>query len=506
LSIFKGFHHGTFFYYHMKLTKDLYQQSLALLTDFYQLTMAYGYWKNGLAERESVFNLFFRSNPFEGGYAVTCGLEYVIDYLENFSFDQSDINYLATIKSNTGGPLFESSFLEYLSELSFSCDLDAMSEGTIAFPHEPILRIKGPIIQCQLLETPLLNMVNFQTLIATKSSRINLSANGEPVLEFGLRRAQGIDGGIAASRASFIGGCASTSNVLAAKLFDIPVAGTHAHSWIMTFDSEIEAFKAYAKALPDNCIFLVDTYDSIQGIKNAIEVGSLLRNNDKKMVGIRIDSGDLAYISQQARKMLNEAGFEETTIVASNNLDENLVQSLKNQDAKITTWGIGTKLATAYDQPALGGVYKMSAIRDTFGEWDYKIKLSEQNIKINNPGIQQVRRYYNSNKMVADMIYDVNYGIGDNNTIYHPTDYTKKKILDEKNLQSEDLLVPIFRKGEKIYIGPGIREIKQKVQRELNFLHAGIKRFQNPHSYPVGLEQKLHEKKMEMIFNLRHYE
>jgi nicotinate phosphoribosyltransferase len=490
----------------MKLTKDLFRPSLALLTDFYQMTMAYGYWKNGLAGRESVFHLFFRSNPFGGGFAVSCGLEYVIDYLENYSFDQSDLDYLSTIKSGSGDPMFDPGFLEYLSGLTFSCDLDAMPEGTVAFPHEPIIRIKGPIIQCQLLETPLLNMINFQSLIATKSARINLSAKGDPVLEFGLRRAQGIDGGLSASRAAFIGGCAYTSNVLAGKLFGIPVAGTHAHSWILTFNSELEAFKAYADVLPDNCVFLVDTYDSLQGVRHAIEVGNLLRERGKKMVGIRIDSGDLAYISQQARNLLDEAGFQDAEIVASNDLDENLVQSLKNQDAKITMWGIGTKLATAYDQPALGGVYKMSAIRDQEGQWIYKIKLSEQTMKINNPGLQQVRRYYNSSKMVADMIYDINYGVSDKNTIFHPGDYTKRKLLDEQVLQSRDLLVPIFREGKLKYPLPDIQKIREKVKSELNNMYAGIKRFENPHTYPVGLEKKLHDKKMELIFKLRNYE
>ena len=507
MTIFRGFLYGTFFYYMMNLTKDLYTSSLALLTDFYQLTMAYAYWKNGLAERESVFHLFFRSNPFDGGYAVSCGLEYVMDYLQQFSFSQEDVDYLSTIKSKTGNRLFEQGFLDYLAGMKFSCDLDAVAEGTVVFPHEPLIRIAGPVIQCQLLETPLLNMVNFQTLIATKSSRINLSAGGEPVLEFGLRRAQGIDGGLSASRAAFIGGCASTSNVLAGKLFGIPVSGTHAHSWIMTFDSEIDAFYAYAHALPDNCIFLVDTYDSLNGVKNAIEVGKMLREKGKHMAGIRIDSGDLAYISQEARKLLDEAGFHDVDIVASNNLDEHLVKSLKNQDARISMWGIGTKLATAYDQPALGGVYKMSAIRNEHGEWEYKIKLSEQTEKINNPGIHQVRRYYNdTGKMVADMIYDINLGITDRKTIFHPADNTKRKLLDEQALRKHDLLVPVFRNGVPVYVRPGIKEIQSKAKEELGQMHAGIKRFENPHTYPVGLEQKLYDKKMELIFKLRQFE
>ena len=284
----------------------------------------------------------------------------------------TDIDFLSTIKSKSGEPLFEDGFLTYLADLKFTCDVDAIPEGSVVFPHEPIVRVIGPVLQCQIIETPLLNIINFQTLVATKASRIAYAAKGESVLEFGLRRAQGVDGAIAASRAAYIGGCSSTSNVLAAKLFDIPVAGTHAHSWILTFDSELEAFQAYADALPDNCVFLVDTYDTLEGVKNAAKVGKVLRDKGKEMIGIRIDSGDLAYFSQQARKILDEEGFENAQIIASNDLNERLIQSLKMQDAKISVWGIGTKLVTAYDQPALGAVYKLSAIRNNRGEWEYK--------------------------------------------------------------------------------------------------------------------------------------
>ena len=489
----------------MRLTKDLYNHSLALLTDFYEITMAYAYWKKGIAERESVFNLYFRENPFGGGYAIACGLDYMVDYLEQFKFLESDIDYLSTIKSNSGDPLFEDAFLEYLFDLKFSCDVDAIPEGTLVFPHEPLVRVIGPAIQSQIIETPLLNIINFQTLVATKAARIAYAAKGDPVIEFGLRRAQGVDGAIAASRAAFIGGCSSTSNVLAGKLFDIPVAGTHAHSWIMTFDSEKEAFLAYADALPDNCVFLVDTYDTLEGIRNAVEIGKVLRKRGKEMVGIRIDSGDLAYFSQQARNILDEAGFEKAQIVASNDLDEKLIQSLKMQDARISVWGIGTKLVTAYDQPALGAVYKLSAIKDAKGGWVHKVKLSEQSIKVNNPGIQQVRRYYQNGRMVADMIYDINIGARKKNTIFHPVDATKRKVLDEDVLNYQDLLIPVFRQGKKQYSFPGMPAIKGKVEAEMRSIHGGIKRFENPHIFPVGLEESLHHQKMNLILKLRKY-
>src|SRR5690606_21660222 len=293
-----------------------------------------------------------------------------------------------------GSPVFDADFLDYLQKLEFSCDIDAVEEGTVVFPNSPLVRVRGPLIQCQLLETPLLNIINFQTLIATKAARINVAAQGEPVLEFGLRRAQGIDGALAASRAAYIGGCTSTSNVMAGKLFGIPVSGTHAHSWIMSFETEIEAFEAYADAFPDQCIFLVDTYDTLNGVKNAIKVGEILRSKGKQMIGIRIDSGDLAYFSTKARQMLDEAGFPDAKIVASNDLDEHIIASLKSQDAAINIWGVGTKLVTAYDQPALGAVYKLSAIRNEQGEWEPKVKVSQQSLKINIPGIHNTKRYY----------------------------------------------------------------------------------------------------------------
>ncbi|MEO8270672.1 MAG: nicotinate phosphoribosyltransferase, partial [Aureliella sp.] len=370
--------------------------SLSLLTDLYQLTMAYGYWKQGKAEQQAVFHLFFRSNPFQGGYAIAAGLGPVLDFVKSFRFFASDVEFLETLTGNDGQPLFEKAFLQYLAELHLALDIDAIPEGTLVFPHEPLLRVRGPILQCQLLETALLNIINFQSLIATKAARIVMSARGDAVLEFGLRRAQGIDGALAASRAAFIGGCAATSNVLAGKQFGIPVKGTHAHSWVMSFDTELEAFGAYAAAMPNNCVFLVDTYDTLDGVRHAITVGNWLRETGHEMVGIRLDSGDLAWLSIEARKLLDAAGLHDATIVASNDLDERLIASLKQQGATIGVWGVGTKLVTAYDQPALGGVYKLGAIEDVTGHWHPKIKLSEQWIKTSTPGIQQVRRYYDS--------------------------------------------------------------------------------------------------------------
>ncbi|MDH3711376.1 MAG: nicotinate phosphoribosyltransferase, partial [Cyclobacteriaceae bacterium] len=351
--------------------------------------------------------------------------------------------------------------------------------------------------------TPLINMINFQSLIATKAARINLAAQGDPIMEFGLRRAQGIDGALSASRAAFIGGCSSTSNVLAGKLFGIPVSGTHAHSWVMSFENELASFRAYADALPNNCVFLVDTYNTLQGVRHAIEVGEVLKAQGKQLQGIRIDSGDLAYFSSEARKLLDKAGFEDTKIIASNNLDENIVTSLKDQDAAINVWGIGTKLVTAFDQPALGAVYKLSAIRTDQGEWNYKIKLSEQAVKVNNPGLQQVRRFKNDNLFVADMIYDTPLGIDPGHIIIDPMDNTKRRSLKNERYEHEDLLQPVFRDGKQVYEKPEIIEIKDRVTNQLGSLDKAIKRFVNPHAYPVGLERQLYDLKTKLIFNLR---
>jgi nicotinate phosphoribosyltransferase len=477
-------------------------RATALLTDLYQLTMAYGYWKSGKAEQEVVFHLIFRRQPFKGGFTMCAGLAACIEYLRNFKFETSDLEYLATLKGNDGKPLFEPGFLKYLGDLRLSVDIDAIPEGTVVFPQEPLLRVRGPILQAQLLESTLLNLVNFQTLIATKAARICLAAQGDPVIEFGLRRAQGIDGALTASRAAYIGGCAGTSNVLAAKLFGIPVKGTHAHSWVMSFPSEREAFETYADSLPNNCVFLVDTYNTLAGVRSAVKVGKRLRERGHKLAGIRLDSGDLAYLSIEARKILDAGGFEEASILASNDLNEHLIASLKQQGAKINVWGVGTKLVTAYDEPALGGVYKLSAIRKTDGAWDYKIKLSEQTAKTTNPGVLQVRRFRTDTEFIGDAIYDETRPLNPQITIVDAADVTRRKHF-ASTATREDLLVPIFRGGNLVYEMPSLDAIRERGQRQLAMLHPGIKRFDNPHQYPAGLELSLHEFKTELILRAK---
>ncbi len=486
----------------MSVPSKIYRSSLALLTDLYELTMAHGYWKAGISDREAVFNLFFRQHPFQGGFSIACGLEYVVDFLKNFHFDETDLAYLATLRGNDDRPLFEPAFLDYLRDLEFDCDVDAIPEGTVVFPQEPLVRVRGPIIASQIIETPLLNLINFQTLIATKAARICTATRGEPVLEFGLRRAQGIDGGLVVSRAAYVGGCAATSNVLAGKLFNIPVKGTHAHSWVMAFDTEEEAFDAYADAMPNNCVFLVDTYDTLEGVRRAVAVGRTLHRRGHKMLGIRLDSGDLAYLSIEARRILDDAGFTDALIVASNDLDEHIITSLKNQGATIGMWGVGTRLATAHDQPAMGGVYKLTAIRKPGQSWNYKLKVSEQAIKTSTPGIHQVRRFHDQNEFIADMIYDEPLGAGNSYVLVDPMDPTRRKKIPADTAYT-DLLTPIFRRGQLVYEIPPLDEARQRARKQLSGFHAGIRRFVNPHVYPVGLEHNLHELKTKLILRAR---
>jgi nicotinate phosphoribosyltransferase len=486
----------------MPAPTDLYRTSLALLTDLYQLTMAYGYWKSGVRRQEAAFNLSFRSHPFRGGFTIACGQSYLIDFVEHFRFDDSDLKYLAELRGSDDRPLFERGFLDYLRGLRITCDIDAVPEGAVVFPHEPLVRVRGPLIEGQLLETPLLNLVNFQTLIATKAARVCSAAGGEPVLEFGLRRAQGIDGGLAASRAAHIGGCAATSNVLAGKLFGIPVKGTHAHSWIMAFDTERDAFEAYARALPNNCVFLVDTYDTLAGVRHAAEIGHWLRQHGHKLLGIRLDSGDLAYLSIEARRILDEAGFPEAAILASNDLDEHVIASLKAQGARIAVWGVGTRLVTGHDQAALGGVYKLAAIRPPGAPWRPTLKLSEQAAKISTPGVLQVRRFEADGEFMADMIYDETRPLPTSCTIVDPADITRRKHIPADALFT-DLLVPLFRAGRRVCVYESLDDARRRVQDQLGRLHAGIRRFVNPHQYPVGLEQGLHELKTELVLRAR---
>jgi nicotinate phosphoribosyltransferase len=477
--------------------------SPALLTDLYQLTMAYGYWKNEMLGYDAVFHAFFRLPPFNGGYTMACGLSDVIEYLQHFRFQADDLAYLATLTGSDDKRLFETRFLDYLEQLKFTCDVDAMVEGDVVFPHEPLLRVSGPLLQGQLLETALLNILNFQTLIATKAARICLAAKGGGVLEFGLRRAHGSDGALAASRAAYIGGCVGTSNVLAGKVFGIPVLGTHAHSWVMAFPTELEAFRAYAETLPGNCILLVDTYESIEGVRNALAVGRWLRTIGKELSAIRLDSGDLTYLSIRARKILDEAGFTSTKILASNDLDEYVINSLKEQGALIDGWGVGTKLVTAFDQPALGGVYKLGAIRRSDGQWRGRIKLSEQAAKVSNPGSLQVRRFANEKEYLGDMIYDELEGQPKTRLLVDIADVTLRRSIPE-TAAHRDLLVPIFRQGEMIYDRPTIHQIRDHALVELGKFYAGVKRLLNPHIYPIGLELGLHETKTRLIQEARH--
>jgi len=480
----------------------LYRQPLALLTDLYQLTMSYGYWKAGLDKKEAIFHLFFRKRPFQGGFTIAAGLETVIDYLKDFRFSASDLDYLSSLCNNDGTPLFEPQFFDYLAKMQFSCDIDAIPEGNVVFPYEPLIRVKGPLIQCQLLESPLLNLVNFPTLIATKAARICIAAHGDPVLEFGLRRAQGIDGALTASRAAYIGGCDATSNVLAGKIYGIPVRGTHSHSWIMVFDDEQEAFHTYARQLPNNCVFLVDTYNTVEGVKKAIETGLWLKQQGKKMLGIRLDSGDLAYLSVKSRAMLDEAGFHDTKIIASNELDETIINELKRQGACIDIWGVGTNLVTAGTQSALDGVYKLSAIRNPGEDWTYKIKLSEQLVKISNPGILQVRRFSFKNEYTMDALYDINMGISPSSVLIDPLDPTRQRSLG-KSWTARDMLVPIFQGGQCVYQSPSLANIRATTKEELGHFQSGLKRFIHPHEYIVGMEKTLYDLKLNLISQIR---
>jgi nicotinate phosphoribosyltransferase len=474
-------------------------QSLALLTDLYQLTMAYGYWKNGKADQQSVFHLFYRSNPFRGGYVLAAGLETALDFIQSYRFTEDDIAYLASILGNDDRPIFDKAFLDYLAQLEWNINVDAIAEGTVVFPHEPILRVRGSILQCQLLETALLNIINFQSLIATKASRITRAAGDQPVLEFGLRRAQGMDGALSASRAAYIGGCSATSNVLAGKLYGIPVKGTHAHSWVMSFETELDAFSAYAAAMPNNCVFLVDTYDTLHGVRKAIQVGEHLRSMGHRMVGIRLDSGDLASLSIAARKLLDDAGFQDATIVASNDLDEHAISDLRESGAKIGVWGVGTKLITAYDQPALGGVYKLGAIQNDQGDWRPTIKRSEQFIKTSTPGILQVRRFTSPDGLfLADMIYNELQKPSGLGSVVHGSD--ANSVVDfGSEVHYEELLQPAIREGRIVRPHPSLVAIRDRALSQLKQVDPNIRRFEKPNVYPVGLERSLFQLKEKMV-------
>lgn len=476
----------------------------ALLTDLYQITMAQGYWDAGKTDEEASFTMYFRDYPFKGGYAVACGMAQLADMVEQFRFSTDDVAYLASLDAPGGGKLFDPAFLDYLADLRLTVDIDAVPEGTIVFPHEPIVRVNGPIMQCQLLETALLNMVNFQTLIATKAARVVRAAKGRPVAEFGLRRAQGL-GGVWASRAAVVGGCASTADVLAGKLFDIPVSGTHAHSWVMSFDDELTAFREYARIFPNNCVLLVDTYDVEQGIRNAITVGLEMRERGERLAGIRIDSGDLSWLSKMARRLLDEAGLADCGIVLSNDLDEYTIQSMLDEGACVTSFGVGTKLASAYDQPTLGGVYKLAAVREKAGEpWEMRLKISESAAKLTTPGVLDVRRYYQADGHIAgDMVFDVNYTPDAREIIVDPMDDLRQKRL--AGLRYETLLAPLAR-GGNVVCPPQFRNAmaaRERALAGLDTLDETQLRMLNPHTYPVGLELGLNDRRRALVAELR---
>jgi len=471
--------------------------------------MAYGYWRSGKRDQRVAFHLYFRSPPFGSGYAVACGIEPALDYLARFRFAPDEVAYLATLVGADGTPLFSGDFLKGLGAMRLTLDVDAVPEGTVVFPNEPLLRVQGPLMQAQLVETALLTHVGFQTLVATKAARVCLAAGGDEVLEFGLRRAQGPDGGLSASRAAYVGGCSSTSNVLAGQRFGIPVRGTHAHSWVLVFDDEAEAFAAYADAVPNNVVLLVDTYDTLAGVARAIETGRTLRARGHRLLGVRLDSGDLGYLSIEARRLLDEAGFHDTRILASNDLDEHVIASLKQQRAAITVWGVGTRLVTAYDQPALGAVYKLTAVQDAGGEWLPRVKISEQAAKTTIPGLLQVRRYHEPEPSEArgayagDMLLDESRPLPDGDvTMVDPRDPTRRKSFAAGAAFAE-LLQPAVRAGRRVRDPEPLKAARERAQRELAGFHAGVKRLLNPHRYPVGLEASLHERRIELVLAAR---
>ena len=470
----------------------------ALTTDLYEVTMACGYWRAGVSEYDAVFHVTFRENPFGGQFTVACGLATVIDFLRNFHFTETELAYLAAQRGNDGKPLFDSGFLDYMRDLQLTCDIDAIPEGTLVFPNEPLIRVSGPIIQCQLLETALLNILNFQSLIATKAARVCLAAENDAVIEFGLRRAQGVDGGLSSARAAYIGGCAGTSNLQAGERFGIPVSGTQAHSWIMFFETEVEAFQTYARAMPNNCVFLVDTYDSLEGVRHAIEAARQLRKEGHEIVGVRLDSGDRVALSIEARRMLDSTGFENAKIVCSGDLDEFAIADMKRRGAKIDVWGVGTKLATGQPDAALGGIYKLGAVRRPGREWQYRIKLSEESAKASCPGSLQVRRFREEDgRFIADAIYEIDHGSSKPCEILDlPTERTIE--IAERTAYS-DLLVPILRGGQLVYRVPNIEASRQNARNQLSCAPSEILQLKDPTPYKVGLERSLHELRSKLI-------
>ncbi len=476
------------------------RQNLTLLTDLYELTMMQGYYKNKNQNETVIFDAFFRNNPFGGGYSIMAGLEQVINYVKELHFSDEDINYLRSVG------IFSEDFLDYLHEFKFTGDIYSIPEGTIVLPREPLVKVIAPIMQAQLMETAILNIINHQCLIATKAARICYAARGDGIMEFGLRRAQGPDAGTYGARAAVIGGCVGTSNVLCGQLFDIPVKGTHAHSWIMSFPDEYSAFKSYAELYPDACILLADTYDTLKsGVPNAIRVFSEMRDSGIKLkgYGIRLDSGDLAYISKEARKMLDAAGFPDAIISASNDLDEYLIDSLKTQGAAITSWGVGTNLITAKDNPSFGGVYKLAAVKGSDGNFIPKIKLSENTEKITNPGNKKIYRVYEkeSGKIKADLICLESENFSENEPLllFDPLEPWKKTKLAPGTFTLRQLMTPIFKNGECCYESPKVMDIRSYCQKEQDTIWQESRRLINPHQIYVDLSQKLYDSKISLL-------
>lgn len=472
----------------------VYRGSWGNLTDLYQLTMASGYFQSQIHERRAAFHVSFRNHPFKGDFTMAAGLALVADYLQHFSYSAADVQYLGGLKGADGRALFSETFLHYLQRLRFTGDVHAVPEGTLVFPQEPLLRIEAPLIQAQLIETALLSWVNFSSLVATKAARIRMAAGTDEILEFGLRRAQGADGGLTASRAAYIGGVDATSNVWAGQHLGIPVRGTHAHSWVMVFQDELDAFMRYADVLPNNCTFLVDTYDTLEGVQNAITVGTSLRERGHRLLGVRLDSGDMAALSKKARKLLDEAGFEDAKIVASNDLDEYSMRELKAQGAAINVWGVGTRLVTAFDQPALGGVYKLAALADADGQWQPRIKLSEQSIKVSLPGRQQIRRFLSAEGYpVGDVIYNIDDAPANNMTEFDAFHQTGTTSLPDY-ARWEDLLQPIFKDGTCVYAFPNLAESRAYGMAQLADWQA-----RREHPYLYGLDLGLSRLKENLI-------
>ena len=476
--------------------------NLTLLTDLYELTMMQGYFKNNCNETV-VFDMFYRNNPCGNGYAICAGLDQLIDYIKRLEFSDEDIAYLDSLH------LFEDDFLEYLRGFHFSGDVYAIPEGTVIFPREPLVKVVAPIMEAQLVETALLTIINHQSLIATKTARVVYAADGGGVMEFGLRRAQGPDAGVYGARAAMIAGCIGTSNVLAGQLFDVPVKGTHAHSWIMSFPDEYTAFKKYSELYPDACCLLVDTYDTLKsGVPNAIRVFTEMREAgiELKNYGIRLDSGDLAYLTKRARQMLDEAGFSDAFISASSDLDEYLITSLKSQGCCIDSWGVGTNMITSKDCPAFGGVYKLAAIQDERGNFIPKIKLSENIEKITNPGNKTVFRIYEKadHKIKADLIClaDEVFDESSDLTIFDPLETWKRTKLKAGTYELRELLVPVFRKGECVYTSPSVMELRDICSKELDTLWEEHRRLINPSQMYVDLSDKLYDIKKNLLHQM----